>query len=48
MRKSFDSLCGLLQTDLSDDPTNGSVYIFINKLKNKAKILQWQSGDFIL
>jgi len=48
MRKSFDSLCGLLQTDLSDDPTNGSVYIFINKRKNKAKILQWQSGGFIL
>lgn len=48
MRKSFDGLCGLIQNDLGTSPTNGTVYIFINKLRNKIKLLQWQSGSFVL
>jgi len=48
MRKSFDGLCGLVANELGDPPDNGSVYIFINKLGDKCKLLQWQSGGFIL
>lgn len=48
MRKSFDSLCGLLHTDLSAVATDGTVYIFINKLRNKMKLLHWRSGGFVL
>ncbi len=48
MRKSFDSLCGLIENDLSQNPTNGTVYIFINKFRNKIKLLHWQSGGFVL
>ncbi|WP_366141991.1 IS66 family insertion sequence element accessory protein TnpB [uncultured Aquimarina sp.] len=31
MRKSFDSLCGLVTDDLSQSPIDGMVYIFISK-----------------
>jgi len=48
MRKSFDSLRGLVINDLDQNPDNGTVYIFINKLRNKVKLLHWQSGGFIL
>ena len=48
MRKSFDSLCGLVCSDLDSDPTDGKVYIFVNRLRNKVKLLHWQSGRFIL
>lgn len=48
MRKSFDSLCGLVVNDLGDRPDNGSVYIFINKLRDKCKLLHWQRGGFVL
>lgn len=48
MRKSFDGLCGLVQNDLEGNPSNGCVYIFINKSRNKVKLLQWQSGSFVL
>ena len=48
MRKSFDSLCGLVANELGDRPDNGSVYIFINKLRDKCKLLHWQSGGFVL
>lgn len=48
MRKSFDGLCGLVINDLDQNPNNGTVYIFINKVRNKAKLLHWQSGGFML
>jgi len=48
MRKSFDSLCGIVQSELSGVPTDGSVYIFVNRLHNKMKLLQWRVGGFVL
>lgn len=48
MRKSFDSLCGIVQTELLTTPSDGSVYIFVNKLHNKMKLLQWRTGGFVL
>lgn len=48
MRKSFDSLCGIVRGNLGKDPTSGTVYIFINKVRNKMKLLHWQSGGFVL
>ena len=48
MRKSFESLSSLVRDELRLDPTNGWVYIFINKRRDKAKLLHWQSGGFVL
>ena len=48
MRKSFDGLSNLVSSDLGVSPTDGSVYIFVNKLRNKAKLLHWQGGGFVL
>jgi len=48
MRKSFDSLRGLVINNLDQNPDNGTVYIFINKVRNKVKLLHWQSGGFML
>lgn len=44
MRKNFDNLCGLVLGELGHSPDDGSVYIFINKVK----LLPWQSGGFVL
>jgi transposase len=48
MRKSFDSLCGLVQNELGQAPTNGHVYVFINKPRNKIKLLHWCGSGFVL
>jgi transposase len=48
MRKSFDGFCGLIQNDLETSPSDGKVYIFINKLRNKVKLLHWQNGGLVL
>lgn len=48
MRKGFNGLCGLVRSQMQDDPTDGKVYIFINRRQDKMKILVWESSGFIL
>ena len=48
MRKGFDGLSGIVTNILADNPRNGEVFIFINKARNKIKLLQWQGGGFVL
>lgn len=48
MRKSFDSLSGLVRSGMGANPFNGSVYIFMNKQRNRIKLLHWEMGGFTL
>ncbi|MGL4583885.1 MAG: IS66 family insertion sequence element accessory protein TnpB [Flavobacterium sp.] len=48
MRKSFDSLCGLVHNELNLTAHNGSVYVFINRKRNQMKLLHWEFGGFVL
>ncbi|REE01792.1 IS66 family insertion sequence element accessory protein TnpB [Marinoscillum furvescens] len=48
MRKSFDSLSGLVRSQMDKDPFSGSVYVFINKQRNRIKLLHWEGGGFTL
>ena len=48
MRKSFDGLCGLVSSGLGVSPTNGDVFIFLNKNGTLIKLLHWEHGGFVL
>ena len=48
MRKSFDGLSGLIKNELPYNPCNGDVFIFINKRRDKIKLLHWQGISFTL
>ena len=48
MRKSFDGLCGLVENHLNQSASNGDVYVFINKIRNKIKLLHWAGSGFVL
>jgi len=48
MRKSFDGLSGLIQNTLESNPLNGDVFIFINRRRDKIKLLHWQGVSFTL
>ena len=48
MRKSFDGLSGLVQNTLGSNPLNGDVFIFINRRRDKIKLLHWQGISFTL
>jgi transposase len=48
MRKSFDALSGLVRNNLGYNPINGEVFIFINKSRDKIKLLHWQGSGYLL
>ena len=48
MRKSFDGLQGLIEGKLNRKATSGEVYVFINKRRDRVKLLHWESGGFVL
>jgi len=48
MRKGFDGLSGLVKTSMNRSPLDGSVYLFINRRRDRMKMLVWESGGFML
>ena len=46
MRKSFDGLCGLVSNDLKTDPLSGDGYLFLNKRRDRIKLLLWDGDGF--
>ena len=48
MRKGFDSLAGLVRSQMQVDPMNGSVYVFLNKSRHLIKLLHWEYGGLTL
>ena len=47
MRKSFNGLSGLVTNELGRNPTNGEVFIFLNKRRTHLKLLHWEAGGFV-
>lgn len=48
MRKSFDGLSGIVRNHLLANPQNGDVFLFINKERDKIKLLHWTAGGYVL
>ena len=48
MPKSFDGLAGLVRSKLHLPLTTGQVFVFINKRRNRVKLLHWEAGGFVL
>jgi len=48
MRKGFDGLCGLVHQELRRRPVTGEVFVFVNRQRDKIKLLHWEQGGFVL
>lgn len=48
MRKSFDGLSGLVRSEFGREPNDGSLFLFINRRRDRLKALHWQPGGFVL
>jgi transposase len=41
LRKGFDALCGLVTTAFGEDPTSGHLFLFVDRRRDRIKILYW-------
>ena len=47
-RKSFDGLCGEVRRAVGREPTDGSVFVFVNRRRDRMKMLWWDRHGFWL
>jgi transposase len=48
MRRSFDGLHALVRNHLQLDPFAGHLYLFVNKRRDRLKILYWDRDGFAI
>ena len=48
MRKGLDGLSGIVRSEFSADPTDGSLFVFINRRRDRLKMLYFDGGGFWL
>lgn len=48
MRKAFDGLAALVRDTMREDPLSGHLFVFLNRRKDRVKILWWDRSGFLL
>ena len=48
MRKSFHGLIALTESKLKQEPTSGSLFVFVNRRRDRMKILYWGQTGFCI
>ena len=48
MRRSFDGLSLAAQEHLGEDPRSGALFVFVNKRKNRVKVLWFERNGYCL
>jgi transposase len=47
-RKGFDGLTGIVTTTLGQSVTDGSLFLFVNRRRDRIKALWWETGGLTL
>jgi transposase len=48
MRRGFDSLFGLVRSELGRDPLSGDMFVFVSRNRQRAKVLLWDGTGLCL
>jgi len=48
LRKSFDTLAALVCDVIAEDPQSGHLFVFVNRRKDRVKILWWDRSGYCL
>jgi len=48
MRKGFDGLQGMVREFLGQDPLSGHLFLFLNRRRDRIKILLWERDGWVI
>ncbi len=48
MRRQMTGLSALVEGIMKRDPFSGALFVFINKARNRLKILYWETNGFVV
>jgi len=48
MRLGYNGLCALVESVFCQNPTSGHLFVFVNRQRNRSKMLLWEGGGFWL
>lgn len=48
MRRGFDSLSGIVSSELHNNVLSGDIFVFMNRRKTQIKLLLWEGDGFAL
>ncbi len=48
MRKGFNGLSGMVRAEFQADPTDGSLFLFVNRRRDRMKLLHFDRGGYWL
>lgn len=48
MRKGINGLSGIVRSEFKAEPTDGSLFVFINRSRDRMKLLHFEAGGFWL
>jgi len=46
VRKAFDGLSGMVRRELAADPLDGRLFLFVNRRRDRLKILHWDGTGY--
>lgn len=48
MRKGFDGLAAAVRQSLQRDPMSGELFVFLNRCRDRVKILYWDRSGWVI
>jgi transposase len=48
LRCGYDGLAAIVQNQMNGDPLSGALYIFLNRRRNRIKLLYWDDDGYVI
>jgi transposase len=48
LRKGFDGLAAATRQAIREDPLSGHLFVFVNRRRNRLKVLVWEPSGYLL
>jgi len=48
LRCGYDGLAAIVQNQMKDDPLSGALYLFLNRRRNRIKLLYWDDDGYVI